>query len=266
MPRGPITGSNRASPRNWSPRGVGEGGFAVFKPIVFGELIGREVAKAGTPDLEWREGQLTAPFWVRKPSAKRLNDERSKALKKEREGDIFAWLRFKEQHSNLSKSEAFAKVARKWNLSSATLHRIVYGKAATITWRTHRELRRVLEPKGLWRKVERVLFSPQQLDFFHYLEGERSRYRTGRTRQNDYRPTQAIQREMKRFERLSVRLGMPAWRVDLANLRVFDPLIAHFALRKKRLLDHQETLKLVRLGYRRETMLVRAEVSLLNNR
>ncbi len=74
-------------------------------------------------------------------------------------------------------------------------------------------------------------------------------------------------RLLSKFERLCRKLGMPPLRLRLAMLRVFDPLVAAPSVRRRRpagrALSHQQTVQLIKLGFRRERVLLQAERSLL---
>jgi hypothetical protein len=99
------------------------------------------------------------------------------------------------------------------------------------------------------------------------MRSEVRRLEHGRSRHNDYRFTRKVGKEVAEFERLRRKFGMPSLRLRLAMLRVFGPLVAAPSVRGRRpagrALSHQQTVQLIKLGFRRERILLQAERSLL---
>lgn len=259
MPRGKMR-RNRESPAIWEPSDSAVGAFDVADPSGLAEFVGRAVARRA-PGLEWQGGRLVAPSWRRRPSPQVVERERREAQLAAMHTpgsatSLSPWELFLSRYEK-SKSELLAEVAKRWGLSYATLHRVVHGKSPSISWRTVRQIRTNLGDSER-RKLYQYLFTPGMRAFLEYLKREVARYRSGRTRANDYRYMRSVRREVEAFQGRCQRWGMPPWREELARLRVFDPLVAH-TFRRGKFLSQEDTLLLVKRGYRREQLLLTAE-------
>ncbi len=261
---------NRRSPAKWDGAGSGVGGFRSGDPEGVACVIGRTLARRFSGRLVWKDGQLIALFHQKRPPKWEYERERAAVLAPLVKGPpteeaIAAWGRFEAKYGE-SKSAAIGYAAREWGFSYATLHRLAHGKAEWISWQTVRRLRARLRPHEL-RALEQVLYPEPMRTFLAELRGEVRRLEHGRSRHDEYRLTQEIREEVSKFERLCRKLGMPPLRLRLAMLRVFDPLVAAPSVRRRRpagrALSHQQTVQLIKLGFRRERVLLQAERSLL---
>lgn len=260
MPRGKDQ-QHRRRPGPHAEAGGGAGGTPVADPAGFAKVIGRALAKR-LPELAWRKGKLTAPYSHRRPRKATYEQLRKVAvLASVSDPGREAWWFFQEDYPP-SKSEVLQKAAEDWGTSYSTLHRVVHGTCRSLSWRTIRCLRSHLSPTEQ-SQFDRALYSPAVREFFDHIEQEVARHRKGRTSRQDYRFTRAVREEVEAFKKLCDDQGMPPAREELARLRVFDPLVAHSTIRRRHRFPHNETLELVRLGYRRERLLLRAEKRLL---
>jgi hypothetical protein len=260
VPRGRMR-ENRARAASWEPSGSGAGGVPIAEPGQVAAKVAQALARrfAG---LQWRAGRLTAPLWRKRPphaEYERLRLEALKAQAEDRRGG--AWDDFRATFAP-SKSELLQLAGKAWGLSYATLHRLVHGTCSGVSWRTLRALRARLTDSE-WRELEPAIFNRAALEFFAYVRSECDHLRQGRDFSDDYRFTRPVRAEVAAFARLCRDWGMPPGREELARLRVFDPLLAHRALRRQRLLSHTDLLRIVRQGYRRERSLLSAERQLL---
>jgi hypothetical protein len=214
---------------------------------------------------------VIARFHRKRPPKREYERERAEAIAALAKGApseeaSAAWEWFKAKYGE-SKSDALGYAARQWGFSYSTLHRLVHGKAEWISWQTVRRLRTRLRPHEL-RALEQVMYPEPMRAFLAELRDEVRRLEHGRSRHAGYRFTRDIRDEVSAFERRCRKLGMPSLRGQLAKLRVFGPLLASPSARRRRpagrALSHQQTVQLIKLGFRRERILLQAERRLLN--
>jgi hypothetical protein len=158
-----------------------------------------------------------------------------------------------------SKSEAIAQAAADLQISYSVLFRLIHGQQSTMSWKVESQLRKAAGDD--WSILERFLLSSHdrrmRREYQALLLREITRYEQ-RRRERDivfFLPAEARERES--FARQAQLLGFPAPRQRLAELRVFDPIIAWRRLREN--MSNQERLLLVRLGFKRERELLKLE-------
>lgn len=152
------------------------------------------------------------------------------------------------------------EAAEEIGVSYTTLHRLVHGSTSVVSWRTVRRLERWLQPQE-WQRVERYIFDDRtrrtRKAYVSFLSRELSRFRWRRRTKHEFLFSEQIKKEVDRFRKRASDLGCPAWREQLATLRVFDPIVAWPKLRQK--LSDEQILRLVKAGYRREKLLLSVE-------
>ncbi len=249
------------------------GGFSVHDPEGLAKLIAREVEDQSDLTLivkrqesylceagiEAWEGQLLSLDWgqwppkhcrgrVHKPSPDRIE----------------------------GKSEVMARLSEEIGFTRTTLLKIS-GQTftrdgeriffLTMTWAVYRLLQAWIRPDRR-DALDRVALSPdtrrRRREYLAYLEREVGRLRARRTAKHDlaYDIDPAVQDEVEAFRQFVQRKGLPHGRVQLGQLRVFDPIIGWRRLRNALTADDSRDalVRLVKQGYLRERELVKAEV------
>lgn len=160
------------------------------------------------------------------------------------------------------KSTVIEEVAEEIGISYTSLWRLVHGEGEVFRWDVVRRLHRWLTSEE-WRTAERHLFSSQvrrkRREYLSYLNREIGRYRSRRNRQHDITFSPAIRAIVDQFARKAT--AFPYTRVELAELRVFDPVFGWRGLRET--LDENDILGLVKQGFNREATLLRKEAQYL---
>jgi len=195
--------------------------------------------------LEWDGQRLRSAFWLKRTSERRRAGVDC--------GQPF--------------TELLGEVASDWDLSFTILYRLVSRRGQTVSWRTLLTIKRHITPQE-WKDYQSATVGPRVLRRWKVYEGrlerEIKRHSAKRGRLSGVYPGIAGEAEREaweHFRRETHRLGIPAPRWQLAVIRVYGPLIAWRPLR--RAIGVRTWLKLVRLGWRRERLLLPLEVALL---
>ena len=150
-------------------------------------------------------------------------------------------------------------------ISRSTLSRLVNGSVKLMSWQTANRLKKWLTPPQ-WRKVQPCLYDERtredRREYVQFLQRELARFRWRKGEEHDFIFTnKQIREAVESFDNHARDLGFPAWRTELAKLRVFHPIIAWPTLRHK--LSDEEILRLVNSGYRREKLLLSVERNII---
>jgi hypothetical protein len=217
--------------------------------------------------LEWDGTRLEALFW-RKRTAERV-------AQGEECGTSFA--------------EALTAAAEFFGISYSTLHRIVRPPEPaartkplqSLSAATFYKIRKARHPSGesFRRSLDHVVLGPnvQRVvrEYLAYVERELVRYKARRSSKHNIAPLKTKDHGDKpRKEWLTrrdfwiraARIGTPATRAQLADLRTYDPIVGWTRLRdafSRKPLTRNEQSRIVRAGYRREERLLRMEKRVL---
>lgn len=158
-----------------------------------------------------------------------------------------------------NKTETLDRVADALKVSRSTIRRLVLGETEVVAWAVADALQRWLEP-GEVRSLEKALFDEdtrrRRRQYVRYLKKQRHRLRTGHSGKNDFFfPSKLDEPQLagprQRF--LDFDRHMDAWRIDIANLRVYEPIVGWRDLWNQ--MEDEEKKQFVKLGYKREELL-----------
>ncbi len=249
------------------------GGFSVHDPEGLAKLIAREVEDQSDLTLvnkrqesylceegiEAWEGQLLCLDWGELPP-KHCRGRVHKPSPDSLEG----------------KSEVMARLSEEIGFTRTTLLKIsgqtftISGERTfplTMTWAVYQLLQAWIRPDRR-DALDRVALSPdtrrRRREYLAYLKREVARLRARRAARHDFAfdIDPAVRDEVELFRQFVQRKGLPHGRVQLGELRVFDPIIGWRRLRHTLTSDdsREALVRLVKQGYLRERELVKAEV------
>lgn len=182
--------------------------------------------------LEWhprapRRQKLQAVWWQKETKARR--DAAREAV---RRGDFPAYSLALEAECGSSVSDEIERAASDFEMSSATMWRLLHGEAKSLSWKFAERLRKRLEKfhPGVWPQLESVLLSPRARkirdDYVNYIDEEIERFGANRSDAHTVYYTIAERKMIDEFKRKAVLMGAPATRARLAELRVYDGIVA----------------------------------------
>lgn len=152
------------------------------------------------------------------------------------------------------KTEILDEVADALKVSRSTIRRLVLGETQVISWAVVAGLQRWLEPHDV-RALEQALFMKDarknRREYVRYLKQQRHRLRSGHSRKHDFVFPRELDKPRQRF-RDSDR-HMDAWRLEVADLRVYEPIVGWRGLWEAMSADEKE--QFAKLGYKREELL-----------
>lgn len=237
MPRGEMREKRRSPERSGRPRKSNAGYFPIHDPSGVASVLGKILSAYWA--LEW-DPEAMEP----KPLLDR------------------------------TKHEQLELAARRFGISYSTFHRLAHGMRPTISWRVASQLEDVVKEfdkesqTDWWTQLEPHLFSPAvqriQDEYRGYLVREL------RALEEKYPETTAAlysgepELVALKFERRARAMGAPTARIILATRRVYDSVLSWDPLYQS-LKSSDDLLKVVRLRYRQELMLLQNELRALHS-
>jgi hypothetical protein len=170
--------------------------------------------------------------------------------------------RFPLEWDGRGKSTVIDEAAEEIGVSYSSLWRLIHAESRVLRWDVVTRLHRWLTSEE-WKTAERHLFSSQvrrkRREYLAYLDREIVRYRSRRNHKHNITFSSAIQTVVDQFAKTAK--PFPYTRVELAKLRVFDPVIGWRGLQQT--LNENDLLGLVKQGFKREATLLRKEAQYL---
>lgn len=173
-----------------------------------------------------------------------------------------------------TKAQELELAANQFRISYSTLHRLSHGTSKRVSWRVARRLEDVVRgfddalQRDWWTRLGAHLFSPAvqgvQDEYRGYLVRELGALEEKHPEMQDALLGREAERVALKFERRARAIGAPMARVRLATLRVYDSVLGWEPLYRS-LERSDDLLLLVRLGYRRELILMQGELRALHS-
>ena len=244
----------RQSPRHLIRRPSWDSGrFRIHDPTGFAKVLVHWLSKHYP--IRWKNDRPEA-LWYRQRKPKRELFE-AEFLEAAKGGDLARSLLLGKYGE--SKSEIISRAASDLEISYAVLFRLMHGQQNSMSWKVQTQIKRLT--KNDWSRLERFLLSKAvrraRREYDALILREVTRYQQKRRARDTvfFLPGELAERD--RFARLAQDLGLPARRLALAELRVFDPIIAWRRLRFT--LSEKDRLSLVKIGFKRERELLKLE-------
>ena len=166
-----------------------------------------------------------------------------------------------------AQTEILEHVARQIGISRSQLHRLVNGKLDGTSWRTVGKLERWVGEASIVTRLRRCVLGKdtarRRREYVAYLDREIERLRNHRAAKHDFPFIGELRAELEKFSSYAQDRGCPAPRLQLAMLRVVDPVIGWRRLWRS--LQPDELLAIVRDGFRRERRLVKREMQVMSD-
>ena len=172
-----------------------------------------------------------------------------------------------------TKAQELGLAADQFRVSYSTLHRLSHATRKTVSWRVACRLEDVVKgfddalQRDWWARLGAHLFSPAvqrvQDEYRAYLVRELGALEEKHPAMQGALLGGEAERVALGFERRARAVGAPMARVRLATLRVYDSVLGWEPLYQS-LEGSDDLLKIVRLGYRRELILMQGELRALH--